>query len=81
MIKLWKKTDKLKGLRCKKDIFVKKLWSKVKKKNKIKLIKSFLIFKFRKAREKYENDLYLAFIKEKEILENQIKEKKATESA
>ena len=63
-----------------KDISVKKPWFKVKKKNKTKLIKS-LIINFRKAREKYENDLYLAFIKEKEILENQIKEKKATESA
>jgi len=34
-----------------------------------------------KAREKLENDKYLAFIKEKEALANQIKEKKEMESA
>lgn len=34
-----------------------------------------------KARERYENEIYMAFIKEKEFLANQIKEKKETESA
>ena len=40
-----------------------------------------LLINFRKAREKLENDIYLAFIKEKEALAKVIKEKKEMDSA
>jgi len=63
----WKKIDKLIKINIIKNNFAKKPWFKAKKKKMIKFKKSIFIAN-RKAKEKYESDLYLAFIKEKEII-------------